>query len=298
MSRMRGLLGPMRVPFLILTFACVLLGLSTATWTTGHIHWLHLALGLIGALSAHISVNVFNEFYDFKSGLDGRTTRTPFSGGSGTLPKMPELEAPTRVLAWTSFAVTALIGLYFLAVRGIGLLPLGVLGLLTIYAYTNWITRVPLLCLLAPGLGFGPLMVMGIHFVLTGEYSWTAGIASLVPFFLVSNLLLLNQFPDVEADMTVGRKHYPIAIGRERSGLLFIGFLLLSYLAIGFGVCAGQLPLTSLFGLATAVIGAPLVRGVLRYANNTERLIPHMGQNVIVCIATPALVAVGLLVGR
>ncbi|MBN1105438.1 MAG: prenyltransferase [Deltaproteobacteria bacterium] len=298
MSRMRGLLGPVRVPFLILTFACVLLGLATAVWTTGHIHWLHLALGLIGALSAHISVNVFNEYYDFKSGLDGKTLRTPFSGGSGTLPAMPELAAPTQLLAWASFGVTALIGLYFLAVRGIGLLPLGALGLLIILAYTNWITRSPLLCLLAPGLGFGPLMVMGIHFILTGRYSWTAGIASLVPFFLVSNLLLLNQFPDVEADRTVGRKHYPIAIGRQRSGLLFIGFLLLSYLAIGFGVCARQLPWTSLFGLATVVIGVPLVRGVLQYADNRERLIPHMGQNVIVCIATPALVAVGLLVGR
>jgi 1,4-dihydroxy-2-naphthoate octaprenyltransferase len=298
MSNMRGLLGPMRIPFLILPFACVLLGLATATWTAGHIHWLHLALGLIGALSAHISVNVFNEFYDFKSGLDSRTTRTPFSGGSGTLPNMPELAAPTRVLAWASFAVTALIGLFFLAVRGIGLLPLGALGLLTIFAYTNWITRMPLLCLLAPGLGFGPLMVMGTHFILTGQYSWTALIASLVPFFQVSNLLLLNQFPDVEADMSVGRKHYPIAIGRQRSGLIFIGFLLLSYLAIGCGVCTGQLPLTSLFGLATVVIGVPLTRGVLQYANNTERLIPHMGQNVIVCIATPVLVAVGLFVGR
>lgn len=41
-------------------------------------------------------------------------------------------------------------------------------------------------------------MVMGTHFALTGEYSATAGLASLVPFFLVSDLLLLNQFPDVE----------------------------------------------------------------------------------------------------
>lgn len=297
MSNPKLLLGPMRVPFLVLTPACVLLGLATAFWTSGQINWLHFVLALIGAISAHVSVNAFNEYHDFKSGLDAKTRRTPFSGGSGTLPQKPEMARPALMTAWISFSVTALVGVFFLIARGAALLPLGLLGLVTIYIYTKWITRSPLLCLVAPGLGFGPLMVMGTNFALTGGYSWTAFIASLVPFFLVSDLLLLNQFPDVEADRSVGRRHYPVAIGRLRSSRIYIAFLLLTYATIGFGALAGQFPPTSLLGLLTLVMVLPITRGVLRHAENTDKLIPYMGQNVILVIVTPTLMAVGMFIG-
>jgi len=46
--------------------------------------------------------------------------------------------------------------------------------------------------------------------------------ASLVPFFLVSDLLLLNQFPDAAADERVGRKHIPILIGRRASSFIHL----------------------------------------------------------------------------
>lgn len=91
MSNMKGFLGPMRLPFVILTPACVLVGLGTAVWLTGEVNPIYFTLALIGAIAAHISVNAFNEYFDFKSGLDHRTHRTPFSGGSGTLPERPEL---------------------------------------------------------------------------------------------------------------------------------------------------------------------------------------------------------------
>ncbi|WP_322506970.1 prenyltransferase, partial [Anaerolinea sp.] len=123
------LFGPMRVPFLLLTPACVAVGVATAYWQTGHLSLLDVLIVLIGALAAHISVNVFNEYYDFKSGLDSRTQRTPFSGGSGSLQAHPEMARATLILAWASFAVTALVGLYFVWKQGWGLLPLGILGL-------------------------------------------------------------------------------------------------------------------------------------------------------------------------
>ncbi|TES88836.1 MAG: prenyltransferase, partial [Anaerolineales bacterium] len=197
MSKRKTLLGIIRAPFLILQPASVLLGLGTATWAIGKVNPLHLILALFGAIIANISVNVFNEYLDFKSGLDARTRRTPFSGGSGTLPAAPEMAGFALTVAWITFAITALIGVYFLSVWGLALLPLGILGLLIVLTYTNWATRSPFLCLLTPGLGCGVAVVMGTHFVLTGQYDWTAFIASLVPTFLVSNLLLLNQFPDV-----------------------------------------------------------------------------------------------------
>jgi 1,4-dihydroxy-2-naphthoate octaprenyltransferase len=293
---LKDLLGPMRLPFLILTPACALLGLGTAVWTTGYASLPHFFLALIGAISAHISVNAFNEYFDFKSGLDFRTERTPFSGGSGTLPAKPAIVSHALVTAVLTFLVTGLVGVYFLFVSGIFLLPLGILGLFLLYAYTPWLARNSFMCLIAPGLGFGPLMVMGTDFVLTGKYSWTAFIASLVPFFLVSNLLLLNQFPDVDADRSIGRQHFPIAIGRQTSSLIYAAFLVLSYLSIVLGVYFGYLPKFSLIGLLTICIAVPASIGAYRYAENIKKLIPFMGLNVVINIATPVLVAIGLII--
>ena len=59
--------GPMRLPFLILTPACVLLGAATAVWSGHELNLFHLALVLIGAVSTHISVNALNEYEDRKS---------------------------------------------------------------------------------------------------------------------------------------------------------------------------------------------------------------------------------------
>jgi 1,4-dihydroxy-2-naphthoate octaprenyltransferase len=257
---------------------------------------LYFLLALVGALAAHVSVNAFNEFLDFRTGLDFETQRTPFSGGSGTLPARPELAHGALNVALVAFVVTALIGVYFLYVRGWALLPLGLLGLLVVIAYTPWVARNPILCLIAPGLGFGTFMVMGTHFVLTGQYSQTAFVASLIPFFLVSNLLLLNQFPDMEPDRSVGRRHFPIIIGRRRSSLIYGAFLLLAYLSILLGVHLGRLPGMSLIGLITLVIAVPASVGAYRYADNVDKLKPYLGLNVLINILTPALVAIALLV--
>lgn len=297
MKNLKFLLDPMRLPFLILTPACVVLGLGTAIWTNGTVNWFHFILVLIGAVSAHISVNAFNEYFDFKSGLDEKTQRTPFSGGSGRLQQNPELEKPALLMSWVFLGIVAAVGIYFAWEIGFALIPLGLLGLVIIYFYTEWITRYPLMCLIAPGLGFGPLMVMGTDYVLTGSYSWTAFLASLVPFFLVSNLLLLNQFPDAEADQNIGRKHYPVQIGKLKSSRIYLAFLILPFVVITFGAISGLLPLTSLIGLLSLILVVPITKGVLVHAEETEKLIPTLGQNVIINLVMPALVAVGLFIG-
>ncbi len=297
MRDLKLLTGPMRLSFIILTPICVLLGISTAFLETGNIDWLYSILIMIGAISAHISVNAFNEYFDFKSGLDLKTDRTPFSGGSGTLPENPEMLGSALYIAWISFLLTLIIGLYFVYSVGWELLPLGLFGLLMVYIYTKWVTHNPFICLIAPGLSFGILMIVGTHFVLTGHYSWIAFLTSLIPFFLVNNLLLLNQFPDVDADKTVGRRHYPIAIGRKKSAYIFIAFLIIPYLIIISLVVYGLIPLTGLLGLLTVFIAIPLANGVLKNAENIENLIPFMGKNVLLNLLMPLLTAIGIFLG-
>lgn len=286
----------MRLPFLVLPPACVLLGVGTAVWTQGEIDILHAVIAFVGAVASHISVNSLNEYFDFRSSLDLRTRPTPFSGGSGTLPANPEMARSALLTGLVALALSAVIGLYFLSIWGLALLPLGLLGLFVALAYTNWITRYPFLCLIAPGLGFGILMVMGTDFVLTGSYSWSAFAASLVPFFLVSDLLLLNQFPDVEADRSVGRRHYPIVIGRKASSVLYGAFLLAAYVSILLGWAFALLPAMALFGLLSLVVAIPTAVGAYRYAENPEKLMPYMGLNVLLTVATPTLVAIGLFI--
>ena len=294
---MKYILGPMKVPFLILTPMCILVGIATAMWAGAKIDVLSVVLIVIGAVCAHISVNALNEYCDFKSGLDFRTERTPFSGGSGALQERPDKAGTALATGIISLVLCFAIGMYFVFFTvGVLLLPLGLLGIALIVFYTQWITKKPLICLVAPGLAFGPLMVLGTHFVLTGSYSWTALLASLVPGFLVSDLLLLNQFPDVEADKSVGRNHLPIILGRKNVARIYIFFLAASYLPLFLGYALGVFPIHVFFALATTIIAVQTSRGVVRYSEEMKSLVPYLGKNVIINLATPALLAIGLMI--
>ncbi len=237
-----------------------------------------------------------NEYADFKSGLDLSTEKTPFSGGTGTLPANPDKAHLALMTGLVALAVTAAVGIYFVIMRGWWLAPLGLLGLLNIVAYTPSLTRSWLLCLLAPGLGFGPMMVMGTEYCLTGTYSLTGLVASLTPFFLVSDLLLLNQFPDREPDRAVGRNHLIIASTPDRGVTVYGLFLLGAYVAPLVGWLGGALPVGALLGLLTVPLAIQTFRGVRRHHESVPALLPSMGQNVILNLATPVLMAVGLFV--
>lgn len=286
--------GPMRPRFLLLALVCVLLGWAAAAWMGARPGALPVLLAFVGGLAAHAAVNALNEWHDFRSGLDLLTRRTPFSGGTGTLPRWPQHVRGTLVIGLAGVAVTVLVGVYFLRTRGWGIVPLGLLGVLTIVAYTPRITRSPLLCLIAPGLGFGPLMVMGTAWALGAPYGWPSFVASLLPFFLVSDLLLLNQFPDVEPDRAVGRRHLLTTIGPRRSAVIYGAFLAAAYLAVVAGWLAGALPAQALLALLAAPLAVRAALGAYRHAEDVPRLIPHMIANVLLNLVSPALLAVGL----
>ena len=291
---LKSFIGVIRLPFLLLTPACILLGYETARLSGATINMDHFTLVMLGALLAHISVNTLNEYFDFVSGLDLETRRTSFSGGSGALPEQPAFTSATLGIAILSLLGTALIGLYFIRVLGPAIFPIGAAGILLVVFYTTALTRHPILCLVAPGLGFGPLMVVGTHLVLTGSFSGTALAASLVPFFLVNNLLLLNQYPDVDADLATGRRTLPIAVGKPGANIVFATFLVAAYLSLFMAVDGSGLPRGALLGLASLVFAIPTLVGAWRYAEDTTRLAPYLGWNVATVLSTPLLMALGL----
>ena len=294
-NRILSIIATSRPAFLILTPCCLSLAIAFAITGRAGIIYPHLVLIFIAALASHISVNMFNEYEDFRSGLDFHTQRTAFSGGSGTLPSLPELAESVHGGAVASLLLTIAIGIYFMAVVGLGLLPIGLLGVLCIYFYTTKITHRPLLCLIVPGLAFGPLMINGAYYVLTGNYNVKVVSASLIVFFLVNNLLLLNQFPDQEADKSVGRLHLPILIGRKKSAWVYVSGLAAAYAILLLNIVMGFLPVYSAIGLLSVFAAIPAARIVLRYFDEMENLQPALALNVAVTLTTPVLIAFGML---
>ncbi len=297
MNTPTAILKTARPNFLVLTPVCVALGVTSAWHTHDVLDVGTTLIILLGAVLAHAAVNMLNEYEDFASGLDSATQRTPFSGGTGTLPANPEYANAVRIGGLAALTTSALIGLFLALQAGWGLLPLGLLGVITVAAYTRWITRNWLACLVAPGLGFGPLMVMGTAFVLAGEYSVHAALVSLPPFFLVSNLLLLNQFPDAGPDKDHGRRHLLVIARNKDAAVVYCLFAAAAFAAIPAAVALGYLPPWVYLGLIPLPLAAWIGWIVLRNADDMDRVLPAMGPNVIISLATPALIAAGVALG-
>ena len=191
--------------------------------------------------------------------------------------------------------ITVLIGFYFLSVCGWELAPVGLIGILLVYFYNHKITRWTWVCLIAPGLAFGPLMISGSYYVLSGHYSLAVTTSSLIVFFLVNNLLLLNQFPDLEADQNAGRCHLPILIGRKKSAGVYVGFMVAAYTVLLISIFLCFLPLYSLLGLLSVFLAIPAAKMTLQYANQINKLKPALAFNVVITLSTPVLISMGII---
>ncbi|EED36736.1 UbiA prenyltransferase family protein [Luminiphilus syltensis NOR5-1B] len=288
--------GVIRPGFLLLTPACVLLGIAAGVVSGGEPDWFALGPVLLGAIAAHAAVNALNEVSDFHSGLDFKTQRTPFSGGSGTLIAHPQLANAALGLGIACVLVTLACGAWLIDRVGRALLPFGVIGLALVVLYSGPISRNRFAISVAPGLGFGPMMVLGAEVCITGGVSVAGVWLSLVPFFLVNNLLLLNQFPDRHADRRSGRDNVVIAYGARTAAVVYGGGGLLAYLTLIGATTLGVLPAIALTGLLTAPLMAWVTLRALRFTGDVQPLLPAMAGNVVVSLFTPVLIAVPLLI--
>jgi len=294
---MKKWLMVIRAPFLPLSVVLAFLGTCIA-WYDGAFHLGYALLAFFGLLMAHISVDVLNEYFDYKSGVDLETKKTPFSGGSGALPD--GLISPRQAL-WlglASFLLTIPIGVYFVMTldRGWLLLPLLLIAAVCILIYT------PLILKLrwpewAPGLGMGALPVMGAYFVQTAEYTWPLVVAAIPSGILVHNLLLLNEFPDVEADRKAGRKTTPITMGKAKASILYSVLTVVVYLWIIGGVVAEVMPVFSLIALLTLPFAIKAIRGSRKH-EEMDKFIPAMASNVQVVLLTQLLLGIGYILAK
>ena len=285
-----------RPQYLVLPAVLILVGTASAAYYTAEFNLGYALLALLGLVLCHMSVNILNDYFDFLSGVDLKTIKTPFNGGSGMLPAG---RLKPRQVLWYGLICLILaipIGIFFTVAQGWQLLPLLLLGAFSILLYTSVILKKQF-PEWSPGVGLGILPVLGAYFVQTGSYSFSAFVASVPSGFLVLNLLLLNEFPDAEADAIASKKTLPITMGKRKAAIVYTAFTAATYLWIIGAVIAQQMPVFNLIALLTLPLAYKAVRGSFGY-NQMSKILPAMANNVLVVILTQALLGIGYILGK
>ena len=290
-----------RPQFLILSIVLTFLGTAIA-WYHGPINIGYAVLAGFGLMLTHGSVNAINDYFDYKSGIDLNTKRTPFSGGSGLVPegKLP-LKQALGVGVVTSL-VALLIGIFFVIIKGWQLIPLLIIAALGLILYTPVILKTPW-PEWSPGFCLGILPIMGFYFIQAGTYDWMVLIASIPSGILVHNLLLLNEFPDVEADRKGGRKTTPVKFGLDAAGKLYRTATILVYVWIVGCVIATLIagttvmPVYCLIALLSVPLALKAMKGSKEY-KDMDKFIPSLDSNVKFILATQMLLGIGFILEK
>jgi 1,4-dihydroxy-2-naphthoate octaprenyltransferase len=281
-----------RANFLPLTLVIVFAGLAAAFYSTHVFVGLDGLLVLVGALLTHASVNAFNNYFDYRSGIDQRTAKTPFSGGVEVLVKGNMSASSAFMVAFLSLMGAGVIGVYFLTRFFNLLLPIMAYGLFVIVFYTPVLARVHGVSEIVAGSGFG-LMGLGTYVTQTGVIDGPA-IAIFVPItILVGLLLFLNEFPDAEVDQAGGRRHLVILLGKKKSASIYVASLAATYISIVLAVLVGYAPIPVLISLVTIPIAYKASRIALKNYDQLPALVPAQGSNVMVILFTILLIGVG-----
>lgn len=277
MASPKAFLGVARGPFLLLPFTLVASGAAAGAYAAS-VHWVRTLLALAGLVALHVAVNAFNEASDMRTGIDLRTRRTPFSGGSGTLPAGLMDPRTAFRFALAASGVGLAVGVVLLLETGPILLPILVLGAVCVLAYTDLLARS----------GVGETAV-----VQAGRIEPEAVAAAVPAFFMTFNLLLLNEFPDEEADRGGGRKNIVLLLGRRRAAIVYAVAAVLTPASIAVAVAARALPPLCLLGMLPSLLLVPPLRWAL---SGTARPVPNpaLGANVAWNLLTNLAVAATL----
>ena len=289
-----------RAPFLTATLVPVSLGAAVAAFE-GVFSWGLFAITIVGAVCAHLGLNIANDIFDAKSGADDfNVTPTMFSGGSRVLQYGLMSMRQMWALSLGFYGVAAACGLLLVAMRGTGLLWLGIAGVLL-----SWFYTAPPLRLVHHGLGelavaagFGPVMTLGAYWVQTQHYGWRAFVLSLPVALLVMLILYANEIPDRVSDARAGKRTLVVRLSKRR---VIVGYDLsvaAAYLVVVAGVAAGLLPLTALAALITIPLAVRVARTLDRAYDRPYELMAGLQDNVLLHLGTGVLLIGGTLAGH
>jgi len=284
-----------RVRFLLASVIAVSVALSLNWWQNSSIDILDAVLTFAGVMALHASVDLLNDFWDFKRGIDTKTKRTKMSGGTGVLPE-GLLKPSTVYRAGISFLIIGtVIGSYFVITDGIIIAVILGFAVLSIYFYSTKIVD--------SGLGEffvavkGCMIVIGAFFIQSGQITIESILAGIVVGSLSSMVLFIASFPDHDADKSKGRKTLVIAVGKQKAAKLFWIFPLVSYGALLIGVSTELFPIVSLISFLSIPLMIKSGRGLLKNYDSIDDLVPFMSLTLMFSRITGALFVVSLLIG-
>jgi len=240
-------LRAIRVKFLLASVIAVSLGLSLA-WHSGHpIDILHAILTFAGVISLHASVDLLNDYWDFKRGIDTKTKRTKMSGGTGVLPEGLLTPKSVYIVGIAFLILGAIIGIYFVIIFGITIgLILGFAILSVIFYSTkivNWGLAEVFVTIK------GTLIIIGTYYIQSQSIDDFTILAGIVVGVLSSLVLFVTSIPDHDVDKEKGRRTLIIIFGKANAVKTFLIFPILAYGIIIYGVVSGLFPIYSLIVL-------------------------------------------------
>ena len=282
-----------RVRFLLASVIAVALGLALSWWQTSQINILHAGLTMAGVLALHASVDLLNDYWDFRRGIDTKTKRTKMSGGTGVLPE--GLLKPVQVYkAGIAFLILGtLIGSYFVVIDGI--IIAGILGfaILSIYFYSTKIVDSGLAEVFVAIKG--TMIVLGTYFIQTSEIAINPIFAGIVVGVLSSLVLFITSFPDYDADKSKGRKTLVIAVGKKNATNIFWIFPVISFGVIVGCVILNFFPVFSLITLVTIPLIIKSGRNLKTSFHDNNLMVPVMTKTLMFSRITGALLVIGFL---
>jgi 1,4-dihydroxy-2-naphthoate polyprenyltransferase len=286
-------LRAIRIRFLLASVIAVSNGLAIAYWKNTTIDPLYASLTYVGVIFLHASVDLLNDYWDHKRGIDTATTRTKFSGGTGVLPE--NLLTPRAVyLAGIIFLILgASIGVYFVAIRGIAIALILGFAVVAIYFYSTSIVNAGLAELFVAIKG--AMIVLGTFYIQYAVIEPAALYVGAIVGILSATVLFVNSFPDYEADRSKGRRTLAIILGKKTASTVFPIFIMVTYAMIAAGIFFGFTKVYSLISFASIPFGIKSIWCLRKDPERIENMVQVMATTVTYSRITGFLLALSFL---
>lgn len=221
-------------------FAPVFLGTMLAL-PFGKLDFLLFAAMLLASVFIQMATNMFNEYYDFKRGLDTEDS----VGIGGTIVRNKVNPKTILNLALCLYGVSVLLGIYICMQTSWWLAAVGLISMAIGYFYTGGpypIAYTPLGELFS-GVIMGMLLVLIAFYIQTGTVTERSVLLSIPSVLLVAAIMMANNIRDLEGDKLGGRKTLAILLGRTTAIRIQSGFFIVAYAwIIGLVVFSGLTP--------------------------------------------------------
>ena len=288
-------LRAIRVKFLLASVIAVSLGLSITWWNSGGIDIFQAILTMAGVVALHASVDLLNDYWDFKRGIDTKTKRTSMSGGTGVLPE--GLLKPKSVYnAGILFLIIGgLIGGYFVMLHGVVIGAILAFAIVSIYFYSTKIVNWGLAEVFVAVKG--TLIVMGTYYIQNSDLTDISILSGIVVGILSSLVLFVTSFPDHDADKEKGRRTLVILFGKRNAVSIYYIFPIVSYSVILGCVVMSIIPLFSLISFAAVPVAINSIKKLKSSVSDNDKVIPAMRSTLMFSRLAGTLFVIGFLIG-